>query len=110
MMGDVEEGEVVVLLEFAKEEAKLTAEGGIEVGEWFVQEEQRGLCDEGSAEGGAGRFAGGEGSGQVLEAMREAESVGHDLNPSDSIGWGDAVEAEWKFELGLQVDVGQKTG
>ena len=110
VMGDVEEGEVVVLLEFAKEEAKLTAEGGIEVGEWFVQEEQRGLCDEGSAEGGAGRFAGGEGSGQVLEAMREAESVGHDLNPSDSIGWGDAVEAEWKFELGLQVEVGQETG
>ena len=62
VMGDVEEGEVVVLLEFAKEEAKLTAEGGIEVvGTW--KGGRRGTFREGK--GYEGRAEGTQGSSPV---------------------------------------------
>lgn len=108
VMGDVEDGEVVVLLEFAEKEAELTAEGGVEVGKWFVEEEQGGLRDEGAAEGSAGGFAGGEGGGHVPESVRKADSVGHDLGPGGAIGGGEAAETEWEFQLGLQVEVGQQ--
>jgi len=110
VMGDVEDGEVVILLEFAKEEAELAAEGGVEVGEWFVEEEQGGLRDEGATEGGAGSFARGKGTGCVPESVREAESVRHHLGPGGTIGGGDPAEAERKFQLGLQVEVGQEAG
>lgn len=110
VMGDVEDGEVVILLEFTEKEAELTAEGGVEVCKRFVQEEEGGLRDEGAAEGGAGRFAGGEGCGRVPESVRKAESVGHDLGPGGAIGGGEAAEAEWEFQLGLQVEVREEAG
>lgn len=109
VMGDVEDGEVVVLLEFAEEEAELTAEGGVEVGKRFVEEEQGGLRDEGTAEGGAGSFAGGEGGGHVPESVREAESVRDDLGPSGALGGGDPAKAEREFQLGLQVEVREES-
>lgn len=108
VMGDVEDGEVVILLEFAEEETELAAKGGVEVCKRFVQEEQGGLRDEGAAQGGAGSFAGGEGSGCVPESVREAKPVGHDLGPGGAIGGGEAAEAEGQLQLGLQVEVGQQ--
>lgn len=103
VMGDVEDGEVVILLEFAEEEAELAAEGGVEVGEGFVEEEQGRLRDQGSTEGGTGSLAGGEGCREVVETVREAESVRHDLGPSGAIRGGEAAESERKLQLGLQV-------
>ena len=60
---DVEEGEVEVALEIPQEPAQVAAQGGIEVGEGFVEEDESGLEDEGATECGACRLTAGEGGG-----------------------------------------------
>ncbi len=63
MVGDVEEGEVEVSLEIPKESTQVATQGGIEVGEGFVEEDESGLEDEGATERGARRLTAGESGG-----------------------------------------------
>ena len=63
MVGDVEEGEVEVSLEIPKESTQVASQGGVEVGEGFVEEDESGLEDEGATECGACRLTAGEGGG-----------------------------------------------
>jgi len=99
MVRDVEKGQVEVALEIAKESAQVAAQGGIEVGEGFVEEDESGLEDEGATEGGARRLTAGEGGGEVMESRAEVESIRHHLGTGATFVAVDALEAEGKFEL-----------
>jgi hypothetical protein len=108
VMGDVEEGEVEVALEIPQESAQVAPEGGIEMGEGFVKEDESGLEDEGATDGGACGFAAGECGGEVMEARAEVEAVRHDLGAGATFVAVHALEAEGKFELFDQGQVGKE--
>jgi hypothetical protein len=110
VMGDVEEGEVEVALEIPQESAQVAPEGGIEMGEGFVKEDESGLEDEGATDGGACGFAAGECGGEVMEARAEVEAVRHDLGAGATFVAVHALEAEGKFELFDQGQVGKEPG
>jgi hypothetical protein len=109
-VGDVEEREVEFPLEIAEESAQVASQGGIEVGEGFVKEDESGLEDEGATDGGACGFASGEGGGEVMESRAEVESVRHHLGTGATFVAVDALEAEGKFELFDQGQVGKEPG
>jgi hypothetical protein len=110
VMGDVEEGEVEFPLEIAKESAQVASQGGIEMGEGFVEEDEARLKDQGATDGGACRFAAGECGGEVMETRAEIEAVRHDLGAGATLVAVDALEAEGKFELFDQGQVGKEPG
>jgi hypothetical protein len=110
VMGDVEEGEVEVALEIAEESAQVASQGGIEMGEGFVEEDEAGLEDERATDGGACGFAARERGGEVVETGAEVESVRHDLGTGAALMAVDALEAEGKFELFDQGQVGKEPG
>lgn len=110
VMGDVEEREVEFPLEVAEESAQVASQGGIEVGEGFVEEDEARLKDQGAADGGACGFAAGECGGEVMEARAEVEAVRHDLGAGATLVAVDALEAEGKFELFDQRKVGKEPG
>ncbi len=110
VMRDVEEGEVEVALEIPQETAQVAAQGGIEVGERFVEEDESGLEDEGATEGGARRLTAGEGGGEVMESRTEVEPVCHHFGTGAALVAVDALEAEGKFELFDQGQVRKESG
>lgn len=110
VMGDVEEGEVEFPLEIAKESAQVASQGGIEMGEGFVEEDEARLKDQGATDGGACGFAAGECGWEVMETRAEIEAVRHDLGAGATLVAVDALEAEGKFELFDQGQVGKEPG
>ena len=52
-MGDVDEGRVQALVQFADERTRFHTQLGIQVGEWLIQQEDGRLAHDGPAEGDA---------------------------------------------------------
>lgn len=107
---DVEEGEVEVALEIAEESAQVSAEGGIEVGEGFVEEEEVGLEDQGTTDGRACGLAARKRGGEMMESWAEIKPVPHDLGSGAPLVSVEALEAEGKLELLDEGQVGKESG
>jgi hypothetical protein len=73
VVGDDDEGFVVVVGEFEEERHDFRAVFGIEVAGGFVGEEDIGIVDKGAGDGGALLFAPGEFGGEMVKAVAEAD-------------------------------------
>jgi hypothetical protein len=107
VVGDVDAGGAELLVLLADVDADLGAQGGVEVGEGLVEEEQLGAADDGAAHGDALALAAGEGAGEAVEEGLEAEHGG-DLGDAlvDEGGVGLAqLEAEGEVVADAEVGV-----
>jgi hypothetical protein len=67
VVGDVDAGGAELLVLLADVDADLGAQGGVEVGEGLVEEEELRAADDGAAHGDALALAAGEGAGEAVE-------------------------------------------
>ena len=77
IVGDEKERDAETFLELFELDADAFAEGGVEGGEGFVEEEEFGFDDEGAGEGGALFFTAGEISGEAVAFFLEADEIEH---------------------------------
>jgi hypothetical protein len=76
IVGDVDAGGAELIVEAADVDADLGAQGGVEVGEGLVEEEEGGAADDRASHGDALTLAAREGLGESIEEGAEAEHAG----------------------------------
>ena len=75
-VGDMQNGEVVLLLDAFEHGGGFAAHGFIEGGERLIEQEELRIGSEGAGDGHALFFAAGEGFGLAVEEMGDGEFVG----------------------------------
>ncbi len=107
VVGDVDAGGAELLVLLADVDADLGAQGGVEVAEGLVEEEELGASDDGAAHGDALALAAGEGAGEAVEQGGEAEHGGDLVDALvDDRGVGLAqLEAEGEVVADAEVGV-----
>ena len=91
---DVNNGGLEALVEFDQFGTELGAHGGVEVGEWFVEEEDAGLPDDGAADGDALLLSAGEITRHAREEVFDAEDGGGFADAAGDVGRREMADAE----------------
>jgi hypothetical protein len=95
-VGDVQNGEVVLLLDAFEHGGGLTAHGFIEGGERFVEQEESRTGGKGTGDGDALFFAAGEGVGLAVKEVGDGEFFGE---LADAGVGGQATEIQSEGDL-----------
>jgi hypothetical protein len=108
MMGDLDEREPLFDLEFTQQSAELAASGGVEMGEWFIQEHELRLIQQCPGEGDPGGFPTGKLRGKVSHPIPKADPVSQGHHAGSSFRWGKAGDIEGEIELTGDIQVGEQ--
>ncbi len=99
IMGDIDHRGVEVALQGAEFDAHLATEGGVEVREGFVEEEDLGVPDDAAANGDALALAAGELAGSQAQLLGQLQDFGGAADLLLDLGLGQAGDAEGEGDV-----------
>ena len=94
VMGDIDHGGGQVAVQLAKLDPHVAAQGGVEVGERFVEQEDLGVAHDGAANGDALALAAGQLAGLQLQLVGQLQDLGRFGDLGLDLGLGQFLHAQ----------------